>query len=242
MVGAQATAAGHHAKSGKDGVATFASVPRTTVQVSVRASGHGPGAAAVKIGKSQASAEATVRLPAGGDLVVRVRGVTRASRALGTRATAVQLGNGSGLTSRSVRLDAHGRARLVGLAAGTWLVGVTNLQQPPPLPVKVTVPGAHPVALKMPRAHPITGRVLDADGHPVAGVWVYATRQDGGVPDSAMALSDVPSAETDAHGRFRLAQAGVGHYRLVAKRGQTQTPGKVARAGAHHVVLRFGRS
>ena len=65
VVGAQATAAGHHAKSGKDGVATFASVPRTTVQVSVRASGHGPGAAAVKIGKSQASAEATVRLPWG---------------------------------------------------------------------------------------------------------------------------------------------------------------------------------
>jgi RNA polymerase sigma factor (sigma-70 family) len=62
----------------------------------------------------------------------------------------------------------------------------------------------------------IAGLVRDADGDPVAGATILATRQRAAEPDSASREELVASARSDSGGRFQLDRLRPGHYVLTA--------------------------
>jgi hypothetical protein len=81
-------------------------------------------------------------------------------------------------------------------------IGGRALGAPPGIPAR-TAPGA------------ISGRVTDADGHPVAGVEVRAMREVTSNDRTMLALFGQP-AMTDVDGRYRLENRGAGEYLVAA--------------------------
>jgi hypothetical protein len=68
--------------------------------------------------------------------------------------------------------------------------------------------GQFPMTIELTPRSILTGRVLDADGDPIAGAEVDASGPDGRYPGTI--------AHTDDHGAFRFYDLGAGTYHLMA--------------------------
>ncbi|QEH36715.1 Regulatory protein BlaR1 [Aquisphaera giovannonii] len=92
----------------------------------------------------------------------------------------------------------------------------------------------------MSKGIPVEGRVLDADGRPVAGALVRSASWEQSLPDGS-GLFDVT---TDSNGRFRAGQLRSQEYFFVAK-AAGHAPGEArirVRQGAPGVEIRLGRA
>jgi Carboxypeptidase regulatory-like domain len=99
----------------------------------------------------------------------------------------------------------YGAARPMGLGATLQLKEAQNLKD---LTVKLTSQGA------------LTGRILDADGEAVRGVFVYALKNQVMLGRKRLVPAAAPTA-TDDRGQYRISSLAPGKYFLVAT-SQTQ--------------------
>lgn len=176
--------------------------------------------------------------PTGPVLLVRVRGLPERERR-GSPVTVRSLGpHPVSPLGRQFPIGADGLARVSGLVPGPYEVGITNIFEAAPLPVRVTLPHEGEVVLTLPRSQPITGRVVDRRGRPMSGVSVLAERILG---RSAWGprIDNRCATKSDRHGRFRLARIGPGRYRLTAGgiAPYPKGPPVMTRAGRHGIVL-----
>jgi protocatechuate 3,4-dioxygenase beta subunit len=135
--------------------------------------------------------------------------------------------------------DAKGRIHATGL-------------RPSPVKVQidaegfVTVPGSvidpverkDVVEIRLVRGFTISGRLLQADGTPVAGQWIRAHPE--GKETEMRDLFLAPSDHTGKDGSFRLREMPAGRYRVgMYENSMTATVETVVEAGATGVILRL---
>ncbi|MGE0193395.1 MAG: carboxypeptidase regulatory-like domain-containing protein [Planctomycetota bacterium] len=116
----------------------------------------------------------------------------------------------------TIATGAPGRIQL-GVPAGTWPAGARDLE------------------IRLPSGKALRGRVLDAEGAPVAGASVTCDEpgDDGEQGPRGRVL-------TDAHGRFTFERVPSGEWVLVAQApgpGRLVTPPRTVRAGAANLEL-----
>ena len=112
-------------------------------------------------------------------------------------------------------------AELVGIAAGIALWSAALFGGPSTQTTTAPVASSYrPVAaipgveLAASSSQEVTGRVVDNDGHPIAGVMVFASPTRG--PTGLVPDVDI----TDADGRFDFADLAPGRYSFVALHGE----------------------
>ena len=113
-----------------------------------------------------------------------------------------------------VRTDAEGRFVLLGLGPEPLRLRVrppVSWIEPPALQV---VPGQDPLELRLVPGHELGGRVLDADGAPVAGARV---RVRWPTDDEGVAGLREPQGKTDEQGAFHLSRLRAGPLTLVVE-------------------------
>ncbi|HXU69222.1 MAG TPA: carboxypeptidase-like regulatory domain-containing protein [Polyangia bacterium] len=142
----------------------------------------------------------------------------------------------------------RGVARLRGVGAGPHQVVVTAPGYAPSFPTLVSNGRPGTVQSLVVTMHPggaVSGRVVDAEGHPVAGATVTGESAARGEP-----LVDARAAPvTDAEGRWRIAAVAAGTVRFAARDGHhapgssalLSVDGKAARDDVEIVMSRGGR-
>lgn len=177
------------AHTGADGTFAFASVPAGSVPLAVRAAGLAPWTQDVEVLPGTANV-VTVRLQPGVTLVGGVRDADGAPVA----GASITVGEWRDLGRRRGRSGADGSFRLEGLAAGEWRVEVRSEEGTRHTETMRAAPGETvrcDVVLR--RGVDLRGRVLDAEGKPVARAMVEARHQGWWRHEN-----------TDAEGRFVL--------------------------------------
>ena len=137
---------------------------------------------------------------------------------------------------QTIYTDARGRYEFRNLPAGEYLLEATPNQyqgqfvappNPPIGPARITVADGQIVDghdLMLPRAGAIVGRLVDADGDPLSGVYVSAQRVGS-------ARTTYNAIASDEHGRYRIYRLVPGDYTVVAKPvGNTDPVGEGAPA------------
>lgn len=145
----------------------------------------------------------------------------------------------------------HGTGFAVALAAGELSVEVARArdEEDRPLPlgsarVGPLAPDQRFVDVRLPPERAIEGRVLDAEGRPLAGVGLSAVLVDEDEDDDFYyEMRSDPDARSDADGRFRLGQLGDAAHRIrVHAPAEYLTPEfPSARPGAAPLEIRLTR-
>ena len=119
---------------------------------------------------------------------------------------------------REAMTDRDGRYRFEGLALGRYSVSVqktgyasTSPTNPPPVVVIDTDRPATELVIPLPRGAVIAGRVLDANGQPLADARVMAMRRAPGAAAAGF-LPLGPPASTNDLGEFRIHSLAAGEY------------------------------
>jgi RNA polymerase sigma-70 factor (ECF subfamily) len=204
-----------------------------------------PGAYALAValpGQRQAMLQVDVTVTTGQLIDVGALRVARGLTIAGRIARPVGVAPGVVIALQAFRPDglgayadvaADGRFEFVDLKPGTYHLSALRSPSGWALPPVLDVPaGGTPLTLAFVPAATIVGRVLDAQGQPVASAAVAAVS----VPNIR---SRIPTERTDAEGRFVLEVEPTFVGRVTAKSDDAKATLDGAAAGAREVVLRL---
>jgi len=150
--------------------------------------------------------------------------------------------DGSGSMADTAAItDSEGRYALNNnLAPGTYAVVIPSLFSMGYAPASsaVTVPAENAVDFVLDMSGTISGRVVDADGNPVAGATISAISKDLDLDDTQLAqflAAGMATAKTGQEGRFALGSGiGNGTYIVTASFGSVPASSSIeAEAGSH---------